>query len=108
MKKYLFIIFFVGVWNCKESHLLNYEIQLSENNSEDTPLIILMHGYGNNAKAYSQKSEFSIGQTITIPVGAKHRVQNSGKEKLVFIEVQTGTYFGEDDIIRVEDDYKRV
>ena len=54
------------------------------------------------------KSEFSIGQTITIPTGAKHRVQNNGKEKLVFIEVQTGTYFGEDDIIRVEDDYKRV
>tara|TARA_B100001175_G_scaffold222795_1_gene189808 strand:- start:132 stop:482 length:351 start_codon:yes stop_codon:yes gene_type:complete len=54
------------------------------------------------------ESKFSNGQTITIPVGAKHRVQNSGKEKLVFIEVQTGTYFGEDDIIRVEDDYKRV
>ncbi len=59
MKKYLFIVLLVGVWSCKESHLLNYEIQLSENNSEDTPLIILMHGYGNNAKAYSQKGNLA-------------------------------------------------
>ena len=58
MKKYLLIVLFIGFWNCKESHLLNYEMQLSENNSEDTPLIILMHGYGNNAKSYSQKGEF--------------------------------------------------
>ena len=38
----------------------------------------------------------------------KHRIENKGNEKLVFIEVQTGDYFGEDDIIRIEDDYNRV
>ena len=54
------------------------------------------------------ESKFMNGQTITIPTGAKHRVHNNGKEKLVFIEVQTGTYFGEDDIIRIEDDYNRI
>ena len=64
MKKYLFIVLLIGFWNCKESHSLNYEIQLSENNSEDTPLIILLHGYGNNAKAYSQKGDFSIGINV--------------------------------------------
>ena len=44
---------------------------------------------------------------ITIPQGAKHRVKNPIHEKLIFIEVQTGTYFGEDDIIRIQDDYGR-
>jgi len=53
-------------------------------------------------------SEFNIGKTIVIPQGAKHRIENSGNEILIFIEVQIGTYFGEDDIVRIEDDYKRV
>ena len=47
------------------------------------------------------------GESIQIPLGAKHRITNSGNKKLIFIEVQTGSYFGEDDIIRYEDDYKR-
>ena len=47
------------------------------------------------------------GYSISIPLGAKHRVANEGKEPLIFIEVQTGDYFGEDDIVRLEDDYKR-
>ena len=44
---------------------------------------------------------------VDIPVGTKHRVMNKGKEDLIFIETQTGTYFGEDDIVRLEDDYGR-
>ena len=47
------------------------------------------------------------GQTIIIPKGAKHRIENNTKKKVVFIEVQTGTYFGEDDIVRIQDDYNR-
>jgi mannose-6-phosphate isomerase-like protein (cupin superfamily) len=47
------------------------------------------------------------GQTIHIPCGAKHRIENKGDVDLVFVEVQTGTYFGEDDIVRLEDDYGR-
>ena len=47
------------------------------------------------------------GDVIQIPQGAKHRVENIGKHKLVFIEIQIGEYFGEDDIIRIQDDYKR-
>ena len=49
-----------------------------------------------------------VGESIQIPIGAKHRLENRGSELLEIIEVQTGTYFGEDDIIRYEDDYKRV
>ena len=47
------------------------------------------------------------GQTIQITRGVKHRVEAIGKEDLTFIEVQTGDYFGEDDIVRLEDDYER-
>ena len=49
----------------------------------------------------------TYGDTILIPQGTKHRVENRGINDLVFIEVQHGSYFGEDDIIRIEDDYKR-
>jgi len=51
---------------------------------------------------------YSKGQTIIIPKKSKHRIENRGDKILVFIEVQTGIYFGEDDIVRIEDDYKRV
>lgn len=47
------------------------------------------------------------GSTVDIKVNQLHRIANTGSEDLVFIEVQTGTYFGEDDIERVEDDYGR-
>ncbi len=47
------------------------------------------------------------GQTVDIPAGAAHRVANTGLSLLTFIEIQHGTYFGEDDIVRLEDDYGR-
>jgi mannose-1-phosphate guanylyltransferase/mannose-6-phosphate isomerase len=46
-------------------------------------------------------------ESIYIPMGAVHRLENPGKILLELIEVQTGSYFGEDDIIRIEDDYRR-
>ena len=51
--------------------------------------------------------ENNVRKTILIPQGVKHRIENKGQEKVIFIEVQTGTYFGEDDIVRIEDDYNR-
>lgn len=47
------------------------------------------------------------GQAIDIPRGSAHRVANRAAEPLVFVEVQVGDYFGEDDIERLEDDYGR-
>jgi len=44
---------------------------------------------------------------VKIPRGTKHRIKNVGQEPVVFIEVQTGEYFGEDDIVRYSDDYGR-
>jgi mannose-1-phosphate guanylyltransferase / mannose-6-phosphate isomerase len=46
-------------------------------------------------------------ESIYIPIGAMHRLENPGRIPLELIEVQTGSYLGEDDIIRIEDDYKR-
>ncbi len=46
-------------------------------------------------------------QSVYIPLGATHRMENPGKVPMVLIEVQTGTYLGEDDIIRYEDIYAR-
>ena len=51
--------------------------------------------------------DYKEGETVLIPKGVKHRIQNNNSQKVVLIEVQTGSYFGEDDIIRVEDDYNR-
>jgi mannose-6-phosphate isomerase len=47
------------------------------------------------------------GEAIDIARGAAHRVANPGEAPLVFVEVQHGEYFGEDDIERLEDDYGR-
>jgi mannose-6-phosphate isomerase len=48
-----------------------------------------------------------VGESVKIPQGAKHRAWNETDEIVQFIEVQTGTYFGEEDIVRVQDDYNR-
>ena len=48
------------------------------------------------------------GESVYIPQGEKHRLENPLSEPLVIIEIQTGEYFGEDDIIRHEDLYSRL
>jgi len=49
-----------------------------------------------------------VGDIIKIPKEAKHQVTNIGETDLVFVEIQLGEYFGEDDIVRLEDKYGRV
>lgn len=49
----------------------------------------------------------SENQPVFIPLGAVHRMENHGKVNMTLIEVQTGSYLGEDDIIRYEDVYAR-
>jgi mannose-1-phosphate guanylyltransferase/mannose-1-phosphate guanylyltransferase/mannose-6-phosphate isomerase len=46
-------------------------------------------------------------ESIYVPIGTQHRLENPGKIDLELIEVQTGSYLGEDDIVRIEDDYHR-
>jgi mannose-6-phosphate isomerase len=54
-----------------------------------------------------KRIQLNVGDVIEISREAKHRIENPGDETLIFIEVQSGTYFGEDDIVRIEDDYER-
>ena len=49
----------------------------------------------------------SENESVYIPLGAVHRMENPGKVPMVLIEVQTGSYLGEDDIVRLEDVYDR-
>lgn len=55
-----------------------------------------------------KETELKAGQSVNIMKGIAHRIKNIGQDDLVFIEVQTGDYFGEDDIERLEDDFGRV
>lgn len=56
----------------------------------------------------NQKITLKKGESVDIARGQVHRVENKGKKPVVFIEVQLGDYFGEDDIERLEDDYGRI
>ncbi|MCU1374414.1 MAG: manC2 [Actinomycetia bacterium] len=47
------------------------------------------------------------GTAVDVPVGAAHRIENTGEGDLVFVEIQHGDSFGEDDIVRLEDDFGR-
>lgn len=55
----------------------------------------------------AEQIDLSAGEAVDIPCQIKHRMENIGSKNLVFVEVQTGAYFGEDDIERFEDDYGR-
>jgi len=51
--------------------------------------------------------EVRVDETVDVAVGAAHRIENPGDELLVFIEIQRGPYLGEDDIVRLADDFGR-
>jgi len=55
-----------------------------------------------------RQSILASGEAIDIGIGSAHRVENPGTDTLVFIEVQRGSYLGEDDIVRLQDDFGRV
>jgi len=54
-----------------------------------------------------ERLEVGPREAVDIPVGAVHRVENIGEEPFVFVEIQHGAYLGEDDIVRLEDDFGR-
>lgn len=55
----------------------------------------------------SKETRLKPGQSVDVPKGSVHRISNPGKIPLLLVEIQMGDYFGEDDIIRLEDDYGR-
>ena len=62
------------------------------------------------AKVQVGKDELLLhtNQSVYIPTGALHRIENMGEENIEFVETQIGEYLEEDDIIRYEDDFGRV
>lgn len=54
-----------------------------------------------------KETKIVAGGSVDIPVGTDHRIENQTADEVVFIEVQHGEYFGEDDIVRLDDDYGR-
>ena len=53
-------------------------------------------------------TEYSAGESTSIPRGSLHRIENKSDSQVVIIEIQNGEYLGEDDIVRFEDDYSRI
>ena len=53
------------------------------------------------------ETKYQVGDTVDIPIEAKHRLENFTKTPIAIIEVQIGSYLGEDDIVRLEDDFGR-
>ena len=62
------------------------------------------------AKVELNNKSFVLGenQSTFIPLGSRHRLSNPGKINLILIEIQSGDYIGEDDIVRFKDDYGRI
>jgi len=54
-----------------------------------------------------EELDLAAGEAVDIPRTARHRIENTGSSNLIFVEIQTGDYFGEDDIQRYQDDYGR-
>lgn len=79
-------------------------LQLHHNRSEHW---IVVHGTAKVTRG-DEKIILKENQSVFIPVGEKHRVENTCHVPLEIIEVQSGCYFGEDDIVRLEDQYGRV
>jgi len=68
---------------------------------------VVIKGHG-TLKLNDEEIPAEPGSVFQIPTEAKHQIRNTGTDDLVFIEVQLGSYFGEDDIVRIEDNYGRV
>ncbi len=67
---------------------------------------VFVHGLG-LAIVEGKQIPVKKGTVVDIPLGAVHRIGNTGEDPLIFIEVATGSYLAEDDIVRIEDDYDR-
>jgi len=68
---------------------------------------LVLEGAG-KAQIDNKVRQIFRGDGVSVPLGAQHRLSNPGKRPLKVLEVQTGEYFGEDDITRLEDKYGRV
>jgi mannose-6-phosphate isomerase len=94
--------------DCKVKRIVVYpekRLSLQRHKKRDEHWFVLA---GNARITLNEKIvDLVSGECVDIKRGVLHRVENTGQENLSFIEVQTGDYFGEDDIERIEDDFGR-
>ena len=102
-----------------------YEV-LTTSDTHQVKRIVVKPGQRLSYQTHEQRSEYWVivagtgtvtlegqdamclaGDAFIVDEGMPHRIANAGTEELVFIETQLGTYFGEDDIVRLEDDFGR-
>ena len=102
----IFIIYTYLFLDGEEINILEF---LKNNLFYLAPVLILVFAISYNIVVINEKETvLQINQSIFIPVGSKHRLENKSEQPLNIIEIQTGSYFGEDDITRYEDDFNRV
>ena len=116
-----------GITHAKIYRPWGYYLSLVEANRWQVKLILVKPGEKLSLQMHHHRSEhwvvvsgtaevevdnklrvLSENQSVYIPLGSKHRLKNPGKIPLTLIEVQSGSYVGEDDIVRFEDNYGRI
>ncbi len=94
-----------GVWVKRVEVDPEQRLSLQRHHKRSEKWIVVM-GQG-IATVNGRETMLGPGAIVDIPQEAEHRIANTGKQKLVFIEVACGDYLGEDDITRIQDDYSR-
>ena len=94
-----------GVWVKRVEVNPNSRLSLQKHEHRSEKWIIV-HGEG-LAIVDNEEIPVSKGSVVNVPLGAIHRICNTGALPLTMIEVATGDYLAEDDIIRIQDDYAR-
>lgn len=94
-----------GVWVKRVEVTPNHRLSLQKHNHR-TEKWIIVSGEG-LAVVNDREFHLHAGSVLDVPLGAVHRIGNTGQDKLVFIEVATGDHLSEDDIVRFQDDYQR-
>ncbi|MDP8266829.1 MAG: phosphomannose isomerase type II C-terminal cupin domain [Candidatus Aceula meridiana] len=94
-----------GVWVKRVEVKPSARLSLQKHNKRSEKWIIVS-GTG-KAEVAGQEHILNPGSIIDVSSEVVHRITNIGKNHLVFIEVACGSYLGEDDIIRLQDDYER-
>ncbi len=94
-----------GVWVKRVEVLPNNRLSLQKHNHRSEKWIVVT-GQG-LAIINDKQIRLQHGSVVDVPLGAVHRIGNTGQDKLIFIEVATGDNLSEEDIVRFQDDYHR-
>ena len=96
-----------GDYKVKRIHVFPGKRLSLQSHEKRTERWIVVHGAGQAVRG-EDLLDLATGDSIVIEVTQKHRLINPYEDGLEIVEIQTGTYFGEDDIVRYEDDFGRV